>query len=78
MTTDTCYLSKTMAIIIHTHNGTTPYFLQIFSLFQMNNYNNIIAGAPQSQFSLLEEEAMPGYIQKQGDPAQGGGGIPRR
>ena len=37
MTTNTGYLSKTMAIIIHTCNGTTPYYLQRFSLFQMNN-----------------------------------------
>ena len=37
MNTDTSYLSKTMAMIIHTYNGTTPYCLQIFSLFQMNN-----------------------------------------
>ena len=27
MNTDTGYLSKTMAMIIHTYNGTTTYFL---------------------------------------------------
>ena len=41
MNTDTGYLSKTMAMIIHTYNGTTPYCLQSFSLFQMNNNNSI-------------------------------------
>ena len=52
MTTDTGYLSETMAIIIHTCNGTTPYCLQSFSLFQVKNNKSTIAAAPQSQFSL--------------------------
>ena len=50
MNTDTGYLSKIMSIIIHTCNGTTLSSLQSFSLFQMKNYNNTIAAAPQSQF----------------------------
>ena len=36
------------------------------------NYNNTIAAAPQSQIYLLEEEAVPGYIQFAGHLAQGG------
>ena len=72
MNTDTGYLSKKMAMIIHTYNGTTPSCLQRFSLFQMNNNNSTIAAAPQSQFKLAwKMRLMLGYIQKLGDPAEG-------
>ena len=50
MNTDTGYLSKKMAMIIHTYKVTTPSCLQSFSLFQMDNNNSTIAAAPQSQF----------------------------
>ena len=59
-------------MIIHAYNGITPSCLQSFSLFQMNNNNSTIVAAPQSQFSSLEEATMLGYIQKLGDPSQGG------
>ena len=48
MNTDIGYLCKQMAMIINTYNGTTPYYLQSFSLFQMNNNNSTIVAAPQS------------------------------
>jgi len=73
MTTDTGYLSKTMAIIIHTCNGTTPYFLQSFSLFQ--NEQTIQYKSNNTSIPVLtsfEEEAVPGYIQFTGHLAQGG------
>ena len=44
----------------------------IFSLFQMKNYRVTIAAAPPSVLTSLEEEAVPGYIQFTGHPAQGG------
>ena len=74
MNTDTGYLSKKMAMIIHTYNGTTSSCLQSFSLFQMNNNKSTIAAAPQylPVLTSLEEAAVLGYIQKLGDPAQGG------
>ena len=73
MNTDTGYLSKIMAIIIHTCNGTTASSRQSFYLFQMKNNNSTIAAAPQSPIlTSLEEAVVLGYIQKPGDPAQGG------
>ena len=68
MNTDTGYLSKIMAMIIHTYNGTTPSCLQSFSLFQMNNSSSTSIPVLTS----LEEADVLGYIQRRGDPTQGG------
>ena len=72
MTTDTGYLSKTMAIIIHTCNGTTLHCLQAFLYFkwELQQYNSSSTSIPT--LTSLEEEAVLGYIQFTGHLAQGG------
>ena len=67
MTTDTGYLSKTMAIIIHT---VLPPKLFFISNAELQSYNSSNTSFPV--LTSLEEEAVPGYIQFAGHLAQGG------